>query len=413
MTNFLATILGIPAFPSIREVNVRSGPSITRDLLFRAPLQRRAFVVAVELDSDGSGLGGKTYSWFHLRFEDGRTGWVRDDLIECEGDGAAFGYGFIAQRQQAFLLVRAAAPRPADPVVPDAPVAPVEPVVIVVQPPSPAEPGQPAGQFLSETMGRDGVNVRRGPGVHHEALTRFAYRTRCDIVDVKPDDNRGSRFRWAQVRANNATGWVREDYLRYLGDVSSLGLAAKDAYPAPMKNSYWVRDWNTDPSFDAIHYGWDFGSAVGEPIHAGPVSGLVVQVLRCTMCSDSRPSVIDNGLRLNDPGVLTSPAWGFGYGNYVTVRYLSEQLPASTRSELERRNLPNYHLFVIYAHMSALNVQQGQTVEPGQRLGTCGNSGNSTGPHLHLEVRAWNDPNETSTGRMLPNRMDPVVLFRR
>lgn len=29
-----------------------------------------------------------------------------DDLIEVEGDGAEFGYGFVPQRQQAFKLVR-------------------------------------------------------------------------------------------------------------------------------------------------------------------------------------------------------------------------------------------------------------------------------------------------------------------
>jgi hypothetical protein len=415
MTNFLVTILGIPDIPSIREVNVRSGPSVMRELVFKIPLQQQAVVKAVEPDADGSGKNGKTYCWFHLSFSDGRTGWVRDDLIECEGDGAAFGYGFIPQRQQAYKLVRTliVTPAPVQPVV-------VQPVVVVVptpdtqpQPSGPVTPVDPAGPFFTTTMGRDGVNVRRGPGTTHEAVTRFPFRTRCEILDVKPDDNRASRFRWVQVRASGATGWVREDYLRHEGDVSKFGLAAPDAFPAPMKNSYWVRDWNTDPAFDAIHYGWDLGASVGEPIFAGPTGGLVVQVSRCTMCSEARPSVIDNGLRLNDQGVFTSAAWGFGYGNYITVRYLFDQLPQSTRNELARRNLPNYHLFVIYAHMAALDVQQGQTVGPNHRIGTCGNTGNSSGPHLHLEIRAWNNPNETSVGRMLPNRIDPVVLFRR
>lgn len=424
MTNFLASILGNPDFPSIREVNVRTGPAITRELVFRTPLAAKGFVKAVEPDADGGGRDGKTYCWFQLQFTDGRTGWVRDDLIEVEGDGSAFGYGFVAQRQQAFRLARTVStPAPDSPTTPPAPVI-VQPVVVVMPsaPTStesaPTVPDTPApapanGPWFTITMGRDGVNVRNGPGITHSAVTRFAYRTRCEILEVKPEENRASRFNWVKVKANNQNGWVREDYLRHEGDVSKFGLAQSDAFPAPMENCYWVRDWNTDPNFAAIHYGWDLGAATGEPVLAGPVAGLVIQVSRCTLCTPDRPNVLSNGLRLNDPGVLQNPAWGFGYGNYVVVRYTWDQLPRSTQAELQRRNLPNYHLFTIYAHLNGIDVSQGQVLVPNQRIGTCGNTGNSEATHLHLEIRAWNNANETSTGRMIANRMDPVVLFRR
>lgn len=420
MTNFLVTILGNPDFPSIREVNVRTGPAITRAFQFRVPLAKTGFVKAVEADADGGSRDGKTYCWFQVQFTDGSIGWVRDDLIEVEGDGSAFGYGFVTQKQQAFRLIRtiSAAPAPSDTVESADPII-VPPAMDTLPSPIPTklESGTTPAPLneapYALTMARDGVNVRRGSGTAHVAVTRFPYQTRCEIIDVRPEDNRASRFKWVQVRANGQNGWVREDYLRMVGDVSQFDLAQSDAFPAPMGNCHWVRDWNTDPNFAAIHYGWDFGASTGEPVQAGPVTGLVVQVSRCTLCTPERPNVLSNGLRLNDPGVLQNPAWGFGYGNYVVVRYTWDQLPGSTQSELQRRNLPNYHLFTIYAHLNTIDVSQGQTLAPGQQIGTCGNTGNSEATHLHLEIRAWNNPSETSTGRMIANRMDPVVLFRR
>ncbi|BBC34638.1 hypothetical protein SGFS_059320 [Streptomyces graminofaciens] len=40
-----------------------------------------------------------------------------------------------------------------------------------------------------------------------------------------------------------------------------------------------------------------------------------------------------------------------------------------------------------YAHLAAVTVDQGERVAPGQWIGQSGTSGNSTGPHLHFEVR--------------------------
>ena len=49
-------------------------------------------------------------------------------------------------------------------------------------------------------------------------------------------------------------------------------------------------------------------------------------------------------------------------------------------------NVNGVKFSTLYAHMSGANIGAGQTVSAGQVIGAVGNSGNSTGPHLHLEV---------------------------
>ena len=51
--------------------------------------------------------------------------------------------------------------------------------------------------------------------------------------------------------------------------------------------------------------------------------------------------------------------------------------------------------YMLYAHFKqfSITVKQGQVVKQGQLLGQCGNSGNSTQPHLHFHIQNVEDMN--------------------
>jgi murein DD-endopeptidase MepM/ murein hydrolase activator NlpD len=58
----------------------------------------------------------------------------------------------------------------------------------------------------------------------------------------------------------------------------------------------------------------------------------------------------------------------------------------------------------VYAHLSKINVKAGDKVGAGDKIGEIGSTGNSTGPHLHLEARI-------SPWRYANQDIDPQVLI--
>lgn len=83
---------------------------------------------------------------------------------------------------------------------------------------------------------------------------------------------------------------------------------------------------------------------------------------------------IDMALPVGNPvystadGVVIYAGWQRGYGNVVKIQH---ELGLETR----------------YGHLSAIHVTQGQSVSRGTHIADSGNTGRSTGPHLHYEVR--------------------------
>ncbi len=117
-------------------------------------------------------------------------------------------------------------------------------------------------------------------------------------------------------------------------EVSGPGLYGGGFFIWPANNHYLSGN-----DFWSGHLAIDIATATGAPIYAA------------------------------DSGVVVFAGWDSnGYGNVVMIDHQN-----------------GYH--TLYAHLSSLNVRCGQSAAQGNVIGYGGSTGNSTGPHLHFEVR--------------------------
>lgn len=106
----------------------------------------------------------------------------------------------------------------------------------------------------------------------------------------------------------------------------------------PVVTSGFGARWGT------LHKGIDFGQPIGTPVKASD-AGVVVVTMHMAISGS-----------------------GFGgYGNVIEIQHGNE--------------------FTLYGHLSEIGVSVGQKVKQGDVIGKVGNTGNSTGPHLHFEIR--------------------------
>ncbi|HLS89367.1 MAG TPA: peptidoglycan DD-metalloendopeptidase family protein [Sphingobacteriaceae bacterium] len=78
------------------------------------------------------------------------------------------------------------------------------------------------------------------------------------------------------------------------------------------------------------------------------------------------------------PGIVTYAGTLGGYGNTIMIMHGTDE--------------QGRQLVTLYAHASRIDVQAGQEVSAGQRIGAVGMTGLATGPHLHFEVRLNGTP---------------------
>jgi len=120
----------------------------------------------------------------------------------------------------------------------------------------------------------------------------------------------------------------------YLPDNQDYGIVSNFVWPAQgLLTSRFGWRWGR------IHQGIDIAAPVGTPIWAAA------------------------------PGVIDYASWNSGgYGNMIDIKHSDGTI---TR----------------YAHLSAIYVKAGQAVDQSQVIAAMGSTGNSTGPHLHFEIR--------------------------
>lgn len=100
-----------------------------------------------------------------------------------------------------------------------------------------------------------------------------------------------------------------------------------------------------DPIYGTVkmHEGMDFACDIGTPVYA------------------------------TGDGTVTAAGWHSGYGNRIDINH-------------------GFGYTTRYAHLSKISVRTGQEVKRGDLIGYSGNTGKSTGPHLHYEVRLKDVP---------------------
>ena len=115
-------------------------------------------------------------------------------------------------------------------------------------------------------------------------------------------------------------------------------------YRQPFKNEWPITQSYGDNITSNFHTGIDYGCPFGTPILSSA------------------------------DGIVVFAGWDkTGYGNFVIIYHSAERATC-------------------YAHLSDISVALNRKVRQGELIGHSGNTGNSTGPHLHFEARTnWSD----------------------
>jgi len=124
------------------------------------------------------------------------------------------------------------------------------------------------------------------------------------------------------------------------------------------------------PSNPVVAYTPDAGVVAATGSFVWPASGRITQGYRFYHKAIDIASSGGGPILAADAGVVTVAGWpdGYGYGNRVMLDHGNGYV-------------------TLYAHLSLIQVRVGQRVSRGDVIGQMGNTGRSTGTHLHFEIR--------------------------
>lgn len=133
-----------------------------------------------------------------------------------------------------------------------------------------------------------------------------------------------------------------------------------------------VRDWRTRVTKESPHRFVGFG----RPILA-PVSGVV------SVVHDGEP----------DHAARRSPFALIPYALSQRSR-IQEGMGAVAGNHIVISVADGIHVALVHLKKASIRVSRGQAVNPGDHLADCGNSGNSTEPHVHMQAMDRADPTQ-------------------
>lgn len=214
------------------------------------------------------------------------------------------------------------------------------------------------GTVTGKQFAQKDLEVRAQPADAAAVLGKLASGDQVSVTDKVVDG-------WTQVAHDAKVGWIRADLLGAKAPVkeapapkAAQGKAAPAASEKPAAartggklqwptagkiGSKWGMRKHPILGYTRLHGGVDISGPVGQPIYAA------------------------------EDGVVTKAAYGHNSGSGNNVR-------------IDHGTLSGKSVETAYLHMSKISVKVGQKVRRGQVIGTLGNTGLSTGPHLHFSV---------------------------
>jgi len=124
---------------------------------------------------------------------------------------------------------------------------------------------------------------------------------------------------------------------------------------------------NVDPIYFSGTFAWPVPSCYNISSHYGPRWGTMHRGIDISGGGISGKAVVAAA-----DGIVGRADWWGGYGNCIMINH---------------GYMDGSYYQTVYGHLSGFAVSTGQAVTKGQTIGYVGSTGDSTGPHLHFEIR--------------------------